>query len=394
MAKRASPGVGRATIGDNSGLPSHADVRTAVAIEMIFEEKAKKLREELKLARKRIESMKINKDDTTFLKGLRDKTGAEIEDLFKRQWHLVGAIHQDRYEQLDIFAPKPSAPERRAAHYTLGLLRGLQGKDLDIPPLTVGDDRQQMIDGYNEGRERFDAANAAILAQALDNAANGKVTDGTGKAPAVNEQAAADFAKDEGDDPLVVDGIKYANMRQANAARKRKELAAAPKAGDQAEDPAGDQGASFLTDESTSVIGDDHPAPEVQTELVEEEIVAPPAEPVKKVVARPDFHAWGDDWEQWTGPQTMEFRRWFESLPEASVPAITHPGAVAYFNLLREEQANRKLAETPEEEWEAAAPKPAEEESLDPDVIAAKAKELAESGFVPPKAGRRRRADA
>jgi hypothetical protein len=447
--KRTSPGIGRA--GHNSGLPSIADVRTALAIEMVFEEEAKKLREKHKRARKRIEGMGVRLDDLSFLKGMRDKTGTEVVDEFKRHWHLVGAIHEDQTEQLDIFAPRPSAPEVRHAHYTMGLMAGLQGKELEIPPMIQGDDRDQMIKGHNEGREKREAARLLTLEEALGNAEDGKVTDGTGKgkgtAAKVGEQAAADFAKDQAaagaDDPLVVNGERYATIRQANAARsrlqKRQEedaVAMNPEDGRRSkfwdafpEDSAAwteEQRDAFCTwfDKlpADAVVEIDHAGAAAeyarlkeatsQADVVEAsgfladpapivgDDVKPAAEdppPAPRAVARPDFHAWDEDWMKWSGPQQMEFRRWFEGLPASSVPAITHPGAVAYFRLLREEQENRAAAGPgDEDDWgeegkaEAEpAPAPEPEVDLSPEALDAKAKALAESGFVPPKNTRR-----
>lgn len=352
--KRQSPGIGRA--GHNSGLPSHDDVRTALAIEMIFEEEAKKLREKHKRARKKIEGMGVRLDDLGDLKSMRDMTGNEIEDLFKRRWHLAGAIHPDKYEQLDIFAAKPSAPEKRAANYTMGLLAGLQGKELDIPLMVVGDDRDQMIQGHNEGRERRERAKLDILAEALDPVNEGKVTDGT--TATVGARAAQDFASDNGGDPLVVDGKTYPNMRQANAARKRLE-----------EKAAGEPAVAPVAEED----GDG----EKVAANVGEQVDATPKP--KAVVSRPVWDDWNLDHEEWTGPQKMEFKRWFDSQPSEFTLATTHDGAEAYFKVLREEQ-----------EAAFGAP-PAAGPDLSEEAIAAGAKALAENGFVPKKSQRQKR---
>ena len=429
--KRASPGVGRG-IGDNSGLPSHNDVRAALAIEMIFAEKEKKLREEKKRARKKIEGMGIPLSALSFLKEAQDMTASELEQHFRMNWHLAGAIHSDVHEQLDIFAPKPSAPERRAAHYTMGLLQGLKGAELEVPPMVAGDDRQQMIDGHNEGMARRKAAWDAL-------AQGDEVVDGTGKKPSgkaakVGEEAAKDFAKDQGEDPLVVNGERYANMRQANAARAR--LAAQqPPAGDQEEGgespqpegpnppstatessgPISEPQPTTITDGSTTTSPTESPSETDSTAAPSgagetggsfldssQPVVGDDFKPPRQV-ARPDFHSWSDNWEEWTASQCMEFRRWFEGLPEGNIPAISHQGAVAYFNLLREEKANRDSAgpddgfEMTDEERAAQTSRPSVQEAetdLDPETIAAKAKELEANGFVPPKSSRKRRTPA
>jgi hypothetical protein len=414
-AKRQSPGIGH-----NGGLPEHNDIRTALAVEMIFAEQEKALREKKKRARKRMESQGIILSDLSDLKAMEGMTASEIEQLFRRRWHLAGAIHADKYEQLDIFAPKPSAPAARAAHYTMGLLAGLKGEALEIPPLVVGDDQQQMIDGHNEGRERRKLAEESLLNEALAPANDGKVIDGT--AGAVNERAAKDFAKDVGDDPLVVNGERYPNMRQANAARKRLEAAGGEQASPESEAPlwaefprdaadwSDEQKDAFCTwfdaqPEDATPIEIEHPGAISEFRRLRDahfetkpddakgspEVELPPAgdspaevgtgQPVApKVVARPDFHSWSENWEEWTGLQTMEFRRWFESLPANTVPAITHEGAVAYYRLLKEERENRNLAGPSE------APEPPDEND-----VKAGAQKLQESGFVPPKAARKPR---
>lgn len=450
MAKSPKPGIG------HNSLPEHKDIQSALAMEMIFEEQTKSLNEKRKRARLRmVEGKGITQDDLKFLKQMKDKTPSEIIDLFKRQWHNVGAIYRDAFEQMDLFSKKSDAPTR-AAYFTMGLMVGLQGKDLEIPPAVVGDDRQLMIDGHNEGRQRRKDAEAGILGEALDPKNAGKVTDGT--AGAVGKKAAEDFAKDNGGNPLVVDGVTYPNMRQANAARRRsgqQPAATPPSEGDlprwteypldsmawtdeqkdvfckwfdaqpldtktpadmlaeiehpgaraeftrlmelNADIPPEEEKTGFLHDTDTKVLGDD-----VQPPLIEEEIVAPPAQPVKKSLARPDFHSWDEDWEKWTGSQDMEFRRWFESLPADTTPAITHPGAVAMFNMLKEERDNRELAggdegfEMSEDELAAQAARPSRQaaETPDPREVDEAARKLQDSGFTDSPAKGRRKAKA
>lgn len=409
------PGVG------HNSLPDHGDIRTAAAMEMIYEDKEKALREEKKRARSRlVEGKGLLADDMKFLKGLRDKSATEVIDVFKRQWHTVGAFYPEAHDQMDLFTKKSDAPTR-AAYFTMGLLVGLQGKDLVIPPMVVGDDMQQMIAGHGEGRERHASALAGILGEALQNAADGKVTDGkTGEAiepaSAVGDKAAEDFAVDTGSDPLVVNGERYPNMRQANAARKRAGLqpddapAAGAGEGDSAPAPAPSEAdtatgnfwdawahdSNLWSDEQKdtfckwfdglapdSVTNIEHPGAVAEYKRLrdavnEKEFEAASPKP-KRVLPRPVWDDWGDDWTSWTGPQDMEFRRWFESLALDHVPAITHEGAVGFFNALREEQKNRAEAGADE-------PTPPDEAT-----VAAGAKALQESGFVPAKAGRKPR---
>lgn len=390
---RASPGTGRAAgPGHNSGLPDHGAVRKALAVEFIFEERKKKLNEEHKRARKKMQGDGIVLDDLTDLKGMKDKTGSELVDLFRRRWHLAGALHADKFEQLDLFVQKSDAPTR-TAHFTMGMMQGLKGAELEVPPMVVGEDRQLMIDGHNEGRALFDQASQDVLASALDPKNEGKVTDGT--TGAVAAKAAQDFAADNGGDPLVVNGEKYQTMRQANAARTRlqkKQEEAAAAAGNQAGEPGGDPEPE--APEPTTHLND--PAPRLGDDFVTggeasgmamigdgaPEATAPLAKPAN--VVRPDFHEWDVDWTKWTGPQIMEFRRWFDSKPADHVPAITHEGAVGMWrHLVEERAANAKPEGTTDAEWEAAGRKaPQTAETPDPADVEAGARKLAENGFV------------
>lgn len=428
-------------IGHNGGLPDHADLRAAAAMEMIFEEQEKELREKKKRARLRlVEGKGIQQDDMKFLKSLRDKAGSEVIDLFRRQWHSVGAFYPDAHDQMDLFTKKSDAPTR-AAYFTMGLVAGLQGKDLDVPAAIVGDDRQQMIAGHNEGRER--RANAW---KEMAEAEGGTVVDGTGTKPskgaaaaaAVNDQAGKDFAADQGGDPLVVNGIRYANMRQANAARVRLQAATgeAP-AGDQAGSPAGDQDDKPLwadfPDDVHQWSGSQRDAFRHWYEAQPKEIALDPADiehvgaaaeltrlqegskpeqatflgdpeprvgddapapilPLKSraPLARPDFQAWDENWQKWTGPQEMEFRRWVESVLDAGQPvAVTHAGGNDYIQLIIEERKNKALTdarEADEAAFEAAAPT-----LPDPAEVEAGVKKLEESGFTASAKKSRRR---
>lgn len=416
-APKKTPGLGH-----NGGLPDHGDIRTAAAMEMIYEDKEKALREEKKRARLRlVEGKGLLQDDMKFLKGLREKSATEVIDIFKRQWHSVGAFYPEAHEQMDLFTKKSDAPTR-AAHFTMGLLAGLQGKELVIPPMIVGDDQQQMIAGHNEGRERHAAAQAGILGQALENAANGKVTDGKTGAP-ILDKTAADFSKDQaasgGDDPLVVNGEKYPTVRQANAARKRLEQQGGGAPADQQDSgrinapfwDAWHNDNTLWDDEKKDTFckwfdaqpeGDapiviEHPGAQAEFKRLRDaskpEEPAAPEPPVtapKRVVPRPDFHAWDEDWLKWTGPQAMEFRRWFESHEPGYVPAITHEGAVAFWRELVAEVENRASGGDDDEKWDAAAPQRQAADLPNQEEVDAAAAKLAGSGFVPPKTGGRK----
>lgn len=418
---RASPGVGH-----NSGanLPTQEDVRTALAMRQLIAEQQAALREKAKRVNKKIEGMSIPVSEIKFLEGLMDKSGSEVEQIFRIKWSLIGAVFDKLFEQFDLFSPKPAAPESRAAHYTLGLLAGVRGKELEIPPAVVGDERNQMIAGHQEGIARREAAKQSILSESLDPANAGAVTDGT--SGAVAARAAADFAADQKAEgkpnPLVVDGVKYETMRQANAARKRtatpadgeldeairlqREMQGKPKpvvtgevvnGPDDAETPdANEVDASFAADVGDTIGGGEDgsfagdlasptdapvaPHPEPSAGAAPETNVVP----MRSHVPAPRWSDYDDDPENWFAVQKAEARRWVESLAEDHVPAITHKGAVAFYQSVRAEQAEaRRRAEAVATE-------------IDPEEVKRQEEALRAKGFVAksgehPEATKRRR---
>lgn len=207
MVKRASPGVGH-------NLPEPADFRKALAVEILDQEEAKKLREKRKANRKAAEGKNVNLSDLDATYQHRDDTFEEIVVFIKRRLHGFAAVWTDLFEQFDLLAPKAEAPEVRGAIYHAGLMAGVTGKPNIPPPGMVGDALQKWQLGYNEGAQARDEAEKeklAIWQKAIDNANAGKVTDGkTGeavdekstkpkrspKAQATADQAAKDFAED------------------------------------------------------------------------------------------------------------------------------------------------------------------------------------------------------
>lgn len=200
---RASPGVGH-----NGNLPEHGEIRAAMALEILFQEEKKKLNEKHKRARKGLEGKGIILAKLDDQVKRRDDTEQEVEQRFRTDWHYAGATHPGLSEQFDLFLPKKSAPEKRAALFHIGLMAALQGKEQTIVPTWSDDDRNQYLEGYGEGTAKREAARLGAFAEALANP--GQVIDGTtgkvsaGKGPdkkakaakeaaAVGEQARADF---------------------------------------------------------------------------------------------------------------------------------------------------------------------------------------------------------
>lgn len=215
MVKKASPGV--AGIGDNG--PAQADIRIALATDLLFDAKKKDLNEHHKRARSGFGEKGIGIEQLKWLKTMKDMAPSEIIAEFTSKWHFIGAVFQELPGQMDLFTAKGSDPKIKAAHYTMGMLAGLQNKPLIIPPAIVGDDRNEMIKGHADGMDAFAAGQEAMANSAAPPKAKEKPGDKT--AAKVGAKAAEDFAKDNVIDPLMVNGVKHETMRAANAARKR-----------------------------------------------------------------------------------------------------------------------------------------------------------------------------
>lgn len=209
MGKKSSSGIGH-----NGDLPSQGAFRVALATEIIFDEHKKVLRERHKRARKGYEKNGIVLSDVDFLFKHKDDTEAEIENLFRRMWNAAGSHFGALAQQFDLFTQKATG-ERKAAFKHKGLMAGLKLEDNTPPGNLLPDEQNEWLEGYNEGRDARDEGDReflATMAEALDNAAAGKVTDGrTGKAiepdapkapkpsaaaAKTAKKAASDFAKD------------------------------------------------------------------------------------------------------------------------------------------------------------------------------------------------------
>lgn len=334
---RNSPGVGR---GHNSGEIPHEDIRAALATEIIHKENIAKATEARKRARKAMEGKGIPLERLDALFKRKDHTAGEIELELRQTFHFYSAINPALMEQFDLFSPKASAPERRAAYYTTGLMAGIQGKELVIPPAVTGDDREQLIAGHAQGASDRKAASDAILESAVDPKNKGKTTDGTAKA--VGEKAAADFVADNGVDPLVVDGKKHSTLRAAEAARevakkKAEEAAKAPPAEGPAEEPD----------------APDEPEAQAQDE---------PDQPEEQATAdAPIFDASGldDDLDNWFAGEKKEFRAWFATLPHGAEVDFENPAAAQFFAELSQARPSPAEVEESFEPEHHAGPAPA-----------------------------------
>lgn len=276
MAKtKNKPGVGH-----NGALPEYADLRAALAMEVLFNEKKKLLNEQHKRAKKGIGEKGITVEDVKELYGLKDMNEAEIEQYFRRKLHLAGALSTS-LAQPDLF----KSPTKQAAFRHLGLMAGLEGKPPIAPPTAVGDDMNQWLEGHAEGADSRKVASedvASILAQALDNGAKGIVTDGTGKKTAEK-------------------GAKAAKVREQ--AKKDAEADSPP---------------APVADEAAIAQAEGH--------------------------LQPAWKGYSDDPVEWFAEQSRTFSKWFDGLPDGAVVAISHMGVLHAFNARRGDRPNAPVA--------------------------------------------------
>lgn len=238
--KRASSGVGH---GANFAEPSA--ILAALATEVLQKEKMDELREQRKRSRKRAEANGVVLADLDLLFKKRDEPLSEIEGWFRRQFATLGAFFTDLPAQFDLFAPKPAAPERRAAFRHAGKMAGLKGEDGTPPPNLEGDELNQWMDGHAEGADARSNAHHDIIQAALENAANGQATDGTtGEATGAADQP----------------------IKRGRGRPKKAEAVAAQAAADFAADQAAERGETemdtALTDEKVGTVGEDEPDPD------------------------------------------------------------------------------------------------------------------------------------
>lgn len=294
MAKsgRQSPGVGRAGIGDNSGMASYEAITKALAVEVIDQEEAAKLRELRKMHRKAAEGSRVDLSMLDILYRKRDDAISDIFAYIKGQMHYLGTIFTPLRAQVDLFMKASDSPEMQHAARHAGRMAGLKGEKGTPPPNLVGEDVQLWMQGYGDGSSaRAEAQKerkrelSDILAQALQNAENGDVTDGTGK-------------NGPGAPPVVDPATKGASGRNKQA------------------EQVGDQAAKdFAKDNPAQGLGDN---------------VAPP---------QPDWTGFDVDPKAWTDAQNKAFNRWFDLVPATAVVAFKSPEQdhiAAHFKVMRD----------------------------------------------------------
>jgi hypothetical protein len=242
--KKASPGVG---VGHNSGAAQTdpRDMMRALAVYILDEEEAAKLREKRKLHSKAAQGKNVSAEDVKFMFSIKDLTGSELEQQLNRMILRISAVNPDLGQQLDLYVPKATTVQK-AAYRQTGMMAAIKGVPFQAPPGLSGDSLQELTDGYNIGAEYRQAAEDERLEEmkkAIAKAEAEKKADKPVSEPAakVAEKAQKDFVADNGAEALTVAGEVYPNMRAANAARKRlkeqEEAAAAAAASEPAAAP-------------------------------------------------------------------------------------------------------------------------------------------------------------
>lgn len=177
--KRASSGIGH-----NGDLAPHEVWLKALAVEILYQEQKKQLRELHKRARKTLEGKGVTLAELDALYKRREDSPEEIEALFRRLFNAFGAVHTE-ITQYDLFTVKADAPAK-AAHRMNGQMSALAGEPCQPPSGLVGEPLQEWTEGWHEGEETRKAGLKTLadtLAEALAEAEKGNVVDGTGNKP-------------------------------------------------------------------------------------------------------------------------------------------------------------------------------------------------------------------
>lgn len=204
MAKstRKSPGVGR---GEN--LASHDAIRTALAMEILDQERLDREKEFRKRHRAGAEKSGVNLSKLDGLFKRRDDQPSDILSDIKSTLHYMGALMMPLRKQYDMFVQASESVEMQNAAYRAGDMAGLTGKPAVPPPNLVGEDSQLWLQGHADGtkfrgtveRERKAEEKLEADRVAAEKAEAQKMLDGTGggdKVTQIRAQATADFAKD------------------------------------------------------------------------------------------------------------------------------------------------------------------------------------------------------
>jgi hypothetical protein len=212
MPRRASPSVGH---GENT--PDASAYLKALALEVGMQKRKDDLREKHKRVRAAIEGSGVVLKDLDTLYKKRNDSPEEIEGWLRRQFAAFSSLFVGlrRYD----FLTERDQADRMDSRRMAGRLAGIVTDDEESakPPAgLIEDELQAWTEGFQEGAAARSAAEpvlADILAEALKNADEGKVTDGTGKTPVgrglskaararaqvemVRSQAEADFEADK-----------------------------------------------------------------------------------------------------------------------------------------------------------------------------------------------------
>lgn len=203
---RKSPGTGR---GENLADP--AEIRRALAIEILDQERLAEQKEFRKRHRSTAEGKGVNLSELDGLYKRRDDPVHDIFADFKRKLYYFGAIFRPLKQQYDLFTKASESVEMQNAAYQAGLYAGMSAKPASPPPNLAGEDAQLWLEGHGLGikdraaaeRERkAEEKKAEEEKKAARDAVAAAAIDGTGQgdqAAQVRAQAAADFAKDNPD---------------------------------------------------------------------------------------------------------------------------------------------------------------------------------------------------
>lgn len=297
---RASPKAGRGGIGDNHGFAEYDAITKALAVEQLDQEEMKKLRELRKTHRSNAEASRVDLSQMDDLYKRKDDPLSDIVQYLKGKMYYLGAVFIPIRKQFDLFVEASESPETQHAARHAGRMAGIKGLSANPPPNLTGEDQQLWLEGHGDGAKARNEASkerkqelADIIAQAMKNNDEGKVTDGTGKngpgAPAVKDEAARDPA-------AVAVGDKAAK--------------------------------EFALDNPEVRVGDD---------------AVPP---------QPDWTTFSQDHTKWNEAQMKAFARWYDLVPQGAKVTIDHGGVSKAFLNLRDRGSI--TADAPPAEPEAA----------------------------------------
>lgn len=198
---KKSPGTGR---GEN--LTSDEAILKALAVEILDQERLDREKEFRKRHRKAAEANGVVLPDLDALYKRREDPVSDILADMKRRMHYFGAFFKPIRQQFDMFVTASESIEAQNAAAMAGRLAGLNGKPATPPPNLTGEDAQIWLEAHGLATKARAAAEKERKEEEKKDADERKAeqapVDGTGKGSAaaqVRAQAAADFAKDNPD---------------------------------------------------------------------------------------------------------------------------------------------------------------------------------------------------